>query len=93
MPFQPGNRRQCVFPPRAIQYFVKAGTGTVNLNRRFDPIGQLLATVPDGSAIVTARLLPPAGPKALGNPARAALTVTATDGVTAATADVLLVEV
>lgn len=66
--FQPGNRTQCVFPPRAIVYVPNglaggAGTKTINLPRRFYGIGALLAVLPPntptGPQITSARMLGP----------------------------------
>lgn len=66
MPFQPGNRRQSVFAPRATFYALVAGSGvqTINVPRTFKPYSPVIATpaidAPSGYAVNWARLLPPA---------------------------------
>jgi len=73
---QKGNAIQSVFAPRATAYLTQTSGGVVNLPRRFDGVGALLAySVPPGTA-VSAYVMPATGPQSAGNPLRATVTVT-----------------
>jgi hypothetical protein len=92
MAFTSGNRRQVVFPARAVAYKTGVSSGTINLPREFKYIGALIGVDPTGTNNVTAVMAAPAGPLAEGNPPRARVTVTAPADGTAATGDVLLIQ-
>lgn len=99
MPFQPGNRRQCVFPSRAIQYLVGALNGrtapvqfTLELNPQFRQIGAIITAAPEGLAHdvgLTANLLPPTTPRAQGGRPRLQVNLTGTGSVSG---DLLVIE-
>lgn len=91
MAFQPGNRRQSVFAPRAIKYYsavTAAASLILNLPRTFRPFSPILATLPPyapaGISITAVKWLPRLG---VGQPFRAQLTM-----VGSGTTDLLLTQ-